>query len=87
MSNNFPNIKSSKTVRIKNSNNNILKTLKTNDKKFNKKENILKKSGNKNLKKPNVSIINDTKYLNNSLIDFLSKKSNGFKPKISSKKK
>ena len=51
MSNNFPNIKSSKTVRIKNSNNNILKTLKTNDKKFNKKENILKKSGNKNLKK------------------------------------
>ena len=86
MSNNFPNIKSSKTVRIKNSNNNILKTLKTNDKKFNKKENILKKSGNKNLKKSNVSIINDTKYLNNSLIDFLSKKSNGFKPKISSKK-
>jgi len=85
MSNNFSNIKSSKTVRIKDSNNNILKTLKTNDKKFNKKENNLKKSKNKNLKKQNISLNNDSKFINNSLIDFISKKSIGFKPKISSK--
>ena len=85
MSNNFSNIKSSKTVRIKDSNNNILKTLKTNDKKFNKKENNLKKSKNKNLKKQNISLNNDSKFINNSLIDFISKKSFGFKPKISSK--
>ena len=85
MSNNFSNIKSSKTFKIKNSNNNILKALKTNEKKLNKKENNLKKSKKKNLKKSNVSIINDSKYLNNSLIDFLIKKNNGFKPNISSK--
>ena len=85
MSNNFSNIKTSKTVRINNSNNNILKALKTNKKKFNKKENNLKKSKKKSLKKSNVSIINDSKYLNNSLIDFLIKKNNGFKPNLSYK--
>jgi hypothetical protein len=47
MSNNFSNIKSSKTFKIKNSNNNILKALKTNEKKLNKKENNLKKSKKK----------------------------------------
>jgi len=87
MSSNFSNIKSSKTVRIKNSNN-LLKTLKTNDKKLSKKVNNLKKPRNKDLKKVNVSLNNDSKYfLNNSLIDFLSKKNNGFKPNISSKNK
>ena len=44
MSNNFSNSKTSKTILIKNPNNSILKTLKTNDKKFNKKDNNPKKS-------------------------------------------